>query len=482
MADAAPAAAPQTGASRRPRGLSRRVAWLTAAIVLLVEASVFLPKIAHVRVFWFNARMTEARIAALSAVVAPAGGDQVARDALLRQAGLEAIRLDEAGGVRTVLAPGPDLPAPGIVDLERESQPEHLERAVVALLSDDDRLVSMTAPVPQRPGATVTVVLHRRALHASLLNYARRDGVNSLLEAGAVGLLLYIVMLELLVRPMRRLTDSIVAFRADPERVAPADGTPHPDDEIGAAARELAAMQAELRTALWRNARLAALGTALAKISHDMRGILAPALLTAERLQMSQDASVKRAGDVLVRTVERATELVRRTVEFSRDTPTALPKRLMALRPAAEEAAEQARASCRALTVENAVPDDILIEADSDSMVRVLANLLRNAGEAGALRARMDATLEQPGAMIIVSDDGPGLPQVVRAALFQPFVSGGRRGGIGLGLAIARDLMRAHGGDVALMETSPTGTRFALTLPARREPADAPPTPASAHG
>ena len=84
------------------------------------------------------------------------------------------------------------------------------------------------------------------------------------------------------------------------------------------------------RRRLTRRRRLVALGTAMAKINHDLRGILSPALLTAERLQMHADPAVKRAGDVLTRTVERATELARRTLEFARDAP------LSKVRPASQ--------------------------------------------------------------------------------------------------------------------------------------------------
>src|SRR5262249_37827382 len=64
-----------------------------------------------------------------------------------------------------------------------------------------------------------------------------------------------------------------------------------------------------------------------------------------------------------------------------------------------------------------------------------------------------------------VADDGPGLPDAVKEKLFRPFITGGRRGSTGLGLAIARDLIRAHGGEITLAATGATGTTFQLTLP-----------------
>ena len=67
--------------------------------------------------------------------------------------------------------------------------------------------------------------------------------------------------------------------------------------------------------------------------------------------------------------------------------------------------------------------------------------------------------------MLDVEDDGPGLPEAVRADLFRPFAASMQGGGTGLGLAIARDLMVAHGGGIELLETGPSGTTFRLTLP-----------------
>ena len=107
------------------------------------------------------------------------------------------------------------------------------------------------------------------------------------------------------------------------------------------------------------------------------------------------------------------------------------------------------------------------------AMVRVLGNLLRNAGEAGARMTRVAAEVSESELTLTVEDDGPGLPEQVQRNLFRPFVTGGRKGSTGLGLAIVRDLMRAHGGDIVLESTGASGTIFRLRLSdtsARRPP------------
>ena len=474
--------APPPRSAPRPtprRRLAVRLAWLTAAMIVSTELLFFVPSVVRLRQDWLDRRLTEAHLAALSAAVAPEGMiDRATRDEILRLAGAEAITLEQAGHVRTILDSAGAAPDAAILDLRHETPFAAMLRTAVATFADSDRLIRLQGVSPMREDSVVTVVLRESHLHTALMRYARRIGTITLLVAAAAGTLLYLALLFLLVRPMHRLTASIAAFRADPERSAPLDeaviGTAR-EDEIAAAARELASMQQELRAALWRNARLAALGTAVAKINHDLRGILSPAMLTAERLQMHADPAVQRAGDVLVRGVERATELVRRTLDFARETPSTLARRPLALRPVVEEAAEQCRAACPWVVVVNHVPADIVVDADRESLGRVFGNLMRNAGEAEARHITVTATPEDRELVIVVVDDGPGLPASVRAGLFRPFVTGGRRGSTGLGLAIVHDLMSAHGGDAVLLDSGAGGTRFRLTLPYRpAAPAAAP--------
>ncbi len=142
-------------------------------------------------------------------------------------------------------------------------------------------------------------MLKQAALDQDLRRFARGPGAISVVVALAAGVLMHPALHSLLVRPMRRIIGNV----ANPRLAG---------GEIAVASRGLAALQQELRAALWRNARRAVLAAAVGRASHDLRGILSPALLTAERLQMHADPQVSHAGDVLVRTVERATALARR--------------------------------------------------------------------------------------------------------------------------------------------------------------------------
>lgn len=466
----------------RPRqSLSGRL-WLLATLaVLMAEVVVFLPYMAQARRGWLEERVNDVSIAVLAAPgrsIEPAG-----RDALLRAVSAAAIRLTNPDGSIAALG-DQSAQAVASIDLQREGLAAGILRSLRDLLTREDRLASVVAVSPNLPQTRIELLLRQQALCDALRRVAVDFSVPALLIAAVTGGIVYLGVLLLLVRPMRRITGSIAAFRGNPESTPPLDPdavTVMPETEIGIAGRELAAMQHELRAALWRNARLAALGAVVAKVSHDLRGILTPALLTAERLELNADPKVQRAGETVAQAVERATELVRRTLDYARDEPPSLVLAPVELARLVNDAAATARSVGAGLLLADGVDPALLVNADRTHLFRVFANLLRNAAEAGARTVRVSAVAQGPTVTLDLADDGPGLPEPVQAALFRPF-AGVRRGGTGLGLAIARDLMVAHGGAIELVETGAAGTTFRLTLRAAEAAAAAGQAqPASGH-
>lgn len=456
--DAAPAPAPR-------RSLSWRVMGFTLAAMVGVELLLFLPAMQRERQKWLDARIVAAQIAVQAL---PDGGvpDRGTREELLRLAGVLSVRLQEPDRPMVALAPVAPVVSPTLLDLRAETGWARMLATLSALVRDGDRQLLVVAPSPKRPQAVLSIVLREDELDDHLKAAAAGVALHGLAVAIPTGVLVHVALLVLLVRPMRRLTQSIAAFRADPERTAPLEpphAAPETRDEMVLAQRELGAMQRELRAALWRNARLAALGAALAKVGHDLRGILAPAMLSAERLQGSGDPALRRTGDSIARTVERATELVRNTLDFAGEVP-APPRERVPLRELAQEVAEEVRTRHPLLRVEVSIGGALAAHGDRASLRRVLANLLRNAAEAGAGRVAVSAAAEDGLAVLTVEDDGPGLPEAVRARLFQPFVTAGKAGGTGLGLAITRDLVRAQGGEIGLVRSTPGGSAFRLAL------------------
>jgi len=265
---------------------------------------------------------------------------------------------------------------------------------------------------------------------------------------------------------MRRIIGSMADFSENPEDtrriIVPSGGR----DEIGVAEQQLAAMERELRAALTQKAHLAALGTAVAKVNHDLRGILSSALLVSDRLEKSGDPEVQRFAPTVITAIERAAAMCGQTLDYvGQGAPEGKLTRF-ALQPLVNEIKTSMEAPAQgALKVDNQVVDDFQLTGDRDQVFRILNNVVRNAAEAGANSLTVSARTRGDRAEIDLADDGPGLPPRAREKLFQPFEGSARAGGTGLGLAIARELARGHGGDLALLATGPQGTTFRLTIP-----------------
>jgi signal transduction histidine kinase len=290
--------------------------------------------------------------------------------------------------------------------------------------------------------------------------------VISLITAGLV----YLSLQWLMVRPMRRITRSMATFQASPEDESVTIAATDRSDEIGFAQRALAAMQRQIRASLRQQARLAALGAAVAKINHDLRNSLSTAVLASDRLAHIDDPEVKKVMPRLYDAIDRAVNLCGQTLAYVRDeTPRLNPVRFQVRELVAEVGTALGPPDEGEATLQwrNEVPDELEVTADRDQVFRVLSNLAVNAREAGAGTVRVSGHRRNGRVAIDVADDGPGLTPRARDSLFQPFAGSTRHGGTGLGLVIARDIMRAHGGDIGLRASGEDGTTFRLDLPAR---------------
>ena len=455
--------------------------WLTISIVLATESLAFAPGLARERQRWLEERFAQADTAILVASAARGADlDPETRDELLHRAGALEIHLMDSGqrlvavGLHAATARQPRL------DLRQESWILGLWRCFTVLGSNGDKVLLVSDRSSFMIGTEIELALPEQGLKAALWQYASHFALLSLLIAGINGAMVYVALVMFLVAPMRRITRSVMEFRSDPERVPPLDPsgvTILPDDEMALASREIAAMQRALSTVLGRNARLVSVGTSVAKIGHDLRNVLSPALLTAERLSLDANPSTRRAGEIIMNAVDRANDLVSQTLKFVRDGPAPLASIRFALAPLVAEAIETVAASSRCkLRME--IGPELFVNADPDQILRVLLNLIRNATEArarnviirlGNASVSVRMTGEGPRApafiAIDVCDDGQGLPEAVRETLFLPFTRSTKSGGSGLGLAIAHDLMRANNGDITLVSTARGGTVFRMTLP-----------------
>jgi signal transduction histidine kinase len=231
-------------------------------------------------------------------------------------------------------------------------------------------------------------------------------------------------------------------------------------------------MQVELTGALKQKERLAQLGGAVAKVSHDLRNILTSAQLFTDRIEGSDDPLVKRMAPKLVGSITRAVNLCETTLAFGRvDEPAPALTRVNLARIVSDVFdSERLAAGDDDISFAEDIPVGMTLRADGEQLYRAIFNLVRNArqaitatGKAGEISIK---GFEDDNAWwIVVSDTGPGLPPKAKEFLFQPFQGGARKGGSGLGLVIAADLVRGHGGRLDLASTGVDGTVFKIQLP-----------------
>jgi signal transduction histidine kinase len=449
------------------KSLSARLLVLTVFFVMVGEVLIFVPSVARFRMTYFDDRIASGALAVRALEASPGGHlDPDLVKQLLAEIGAHGVILHRRDGAVLMLdAPMPPHPD-ATVDLRRPRIIAAIRGSLMALARTNNRLLRVLGPSPTGGGETVEVLLDETPLRRAMWDFGVRILELSIVLSLITATLVYLSLQWLLVRPMRRITASMMAFREDPEDAARMIAASRRNDEIGVAERELAAMQLTVRRALAQRARLAALGTAVTKINHDLRNILATARVVTDGLTTSAAPEVRRTLPRLVDAIDRAVALCTRTLDFSRESAAPLAPGRFRLAALVDEVGIGLVPGDGDFTIDNAVPPGLEIEADRDQLYRVFANLARNAIEAGAHKLRVAAQRAGATTIIEIADDGPGLPPKARDNLFRPFFGSARPGGTGLGLAIARELARAHGGDLVLVSTTAAGTVFRLSLPA----------------
>ncbi|MFZ0693337.1 MAG: HAMP domain-containing sensor histidine kinase [Alphaproteobacteria bacterium] len=452
---------------KRALGLSARLLVFTIFFVMLSEVAIYVPSIARFRQQYLQERLADAHLATIAVEAAPS--DQVTDELamkLLDQVDAYGIMLSGAGMAKRAIYRKMPPHADMVVSLDDDNAFDLVADAFDTLKQRHNRVLRVIGYSLQEGRAVVEVVLDETPLRLAMYNYSARILGLSIMIALATATLVFISLQWMMVRPIRRLTENMVGFRADPENPAQMIVPSGRRDEIGMAERELSIMQRDLRTALAQRGRLAAIGTAVAKISHDLRNILQTASVVSDRLAAVNDPEVAKMAPRLVRSIDRAIDLCRQTLDYAHDAPPAPRRSVFPLRGLIDEvAADQSLANGTEIRFETDFTADTEIAADRDQLFRVLANLARNAIQAGASIVRVTAMDRDGFIDITISDNGPGLPAKARDHLFQPFIGSTKPGGTGLGLVIAREIMQAHGGDIILVETSENGTVFRLSLP-----------------
>jgi len=466
-------------------GLPAKLLMLTAVFVMLAEILIFLPSVANYRLSWLNDRLTAANVAALAAEAVPGRNVPPAlRNELTRTALVRAIAIRRGGARRLVLPPVTEISIDEHFDLreppgltfgqELARRISEIGDAINVFFAADDRVIRIVGYLGPRFDDVIEVVLPEEPLKRAMVSYATNIVVISIMISLITAALVYLAISALLVRPMMRLSRNMLRFGENPEDASRIITPSGRSDEIGTAERELAHMQRQLTHALIQKSRLAQLGLAVSKISHDLRNMLANAQLISDRLTAIPDPTVQQFAPKLIASLDRAINFCNTSLRFGRAEEAEPRRELMRLKPLLDEVAEAMslpREDRIAWIVE--ADDQLLIDADHEHLFRILSNLARNAVQAiesqgDGVRGEIRVKAWRAGRKVFIemSDNGPGVPAKARDTLFRPFQASTRKDGSGLGLAIAAELVAVHGGKLELLDT-PLGASFLIELPDR---------------
>jgi two-component system sensor histidine kinase KdpD len=223
----------------------------------------------------------------------------------------------------------------------------------------------------------------------------------------------------------------------------------------------------------------------LAALSHDLRTPLAALLGLAESLSLTQpplsQAQAKIAEAVGAQT-RRLIALVNNLLDMARiqSGEVRLNKQWHLLEEVVGSALRGLEATLAAHPLRAELPPDLpLVEMDAVLIERVLANLLENAAKftPPGTPIAISATAGDGKLEVSVADEGPGVPEGQEETIFEKFARGRQESstpGVGLGLAICRAIVEAHGGTIRVQRVTPHGARFVFTLPAGTPPPVAP--------
>ncbi|MFN7936322.1 MAG: ATP-binding protein [Bryobacteraceae bacterium] len=306
------------------------------------------------------------------------------------------------------------------------------------------------------------------------LNHLRSRMLFIWFGAVIVGLLLTYVAAERIVQPVKDLDTAAgeVAMQNYDYRVS-VDS----DDELGRLASTFNKMCESLQAArseLIRRERIATIGRLASSIVHDLRNPLAAIYGGSEMLVDTQPTpdQTRRIAENIYRASRRIQELLDDLVRVTRGK-TSIEENC-SLRHLVREAllSMEPAAYAQSVKIDVIIDPSLEVHVDRPRIEGVFVNLLQNAldvmPKGGAVR--ISAEIEGSYAMVEVADTGPGIADEIRSQLFQPFVSHGKKNGLGLGLALARQTLLDHGGDLWAAPGEGEGARFILRIPRHKPP------------
>ena len=345
-------------------------------------------------------------------------------------------------------------------------------RTLVELSTDPNADPAAVAQAAERHQTELSASVRRSRIYALVT-----ERLGRLMPMGAIGLLLLLGGIAALVakrlsRRMARPVQELVEWSAMITR-----GEPLPDPstgpgsriaEFGALRRAMNRMEGELRDARERDveaARSRAWSEMARRVAHELKNPLTPIRMTASALARSADERVRSSAEIILEESARLDDMARSFAQLGRMpegpmAPVDLGEVVQALlRGYADDAHH--------VVVADLAPDLPLVVGHHDALGRALRNLIENGVEAlgdEAGTVRVEVTAAEAEVEICVIDTGSGIPDELLETIWQPDMTTRRRG-TGLGLALVRQTVLAHGGDATAGNSPAGGAVFTVRLP-----------------
>lgn len=224
---------------------------------------------------------------------------------------------------------------------------------------------------------------------------------------------------------------------------------------------------AELNEKLLQKEKLSAVGQVMGMVMHDLRSPIKNIRLITS--MMREDGEESEMVDLIDQSAEQASEIFDDFLDFIKDFP--VKKIPVDINKIAEEVINQAETykGMDQITIHKNIPENLIVPGDESKLRRAIANLVNNAADVlhdykiPNAAITISAHIEKANAVIIISDNGPGIPLEIFTTLFEPFISRHKSNGTGLGLAIVKQYIAAHGGTIAVSNNK--GAVFTISLP-----------------
>jgi signal transduction histidine kinase len=398
----------------------------------------------------------------LAVLVAGFRADALVAQQLKQATGSEFLFQNSDGVIASTLNPrATDL-------VERRLAKAHERELISDGLTDYAWFKQPLTDISGKPVAEITILRSFEAAHSRITSLYTNI-ILVWLAAMSAGLAMTYLLARRIVEPVKQL-DRAAAEVARQNYAIQVEASSQ--DELGRLARTFNNMCASIRQGredLIQQERLSTIGRLSAGMVHDLRNPLAAIYGGAEMLVDTDlpPSHVKRLASNIYRASRRIQELLQDLLNVSRGRTESIE--MCRLREVAAAACESLAATAEAQHMKIAleIPFDIELPLERSRMERVFVNLIGNALEAmpEGGEVRITAQLEDGAAVVHVADNGPGIAPEIRSRLFQPFVTAGKRNGMGLGLALTRQTVTEHGGEMWVESEVGRGARFSFRLP-----------------